>query len=120
MNAALLSEPAADRRNSRRLSCRCRARIRIGKREYAGHVEDISSGGVRIRTLTPIRGTGAVRLMVPDLPPIRGEIRWIEPHRGGVCFSLSIPESALARWVRSRLPTPSPVTQPASVWVRRS
>lgn len=103
MSAAQLKQPAESRRKSPRLNLRCRARIRVGNREYAGYVEDISTGGARIRTLTPVRGTGPVRLIIPDLPPIRGEIRWIEPQGGGVCFSMSVCGTVLAEWARSRL-----------------
>jgi hypothetical protein len=95
--------PAPDRRESPRLNLRCRARIRVGKREYAGYVEDISNGGARIRTLTPIQGIGPVCLIIPDLPPIRGYIRWMEPQSGGVCFSMSVSGSVLAEWARSRM-----------------
>jgi hypothetical protein len=91
------------RRKSLRLSLRCRARIRIGKREYAGYVEDISKSGARISTLTPIRGAGPVCLIIPDLPPMRGLIRWMEPHGGGVCFTMSVCGSALEEWAASRL-----------------
>jgi hypothetical protein len=97
--------PEHSRRKSPRLSLRCRARIRIGKREYAGYIEDISKDGARIRTLTPVRGSGPVCLIIPDLPVTRGHIRWMEPHGGGVCFTMSMCGSALEEWARSRLAT---------------
>lgn len=103
MRAASLDRPGSDRRDCPRRNFRCRARIRIGKREYAGYVEDISNAGARIRTLSPIRGTGPVCLIIPDLPPIRGHIRWTEPRGGGVCFSMSVSGPVLAEWARSRV-----------------
>lgn len=103
MSAESNNTLAPDRRESPRLNLRCRARIRVGKREYAGYVEDISNGGARIRTLSPIRETGPVCLIIPDLPPIRGHIRWMEPQSGGVCFSMSVSGSVLAEWARSRV-----------------
>lgn len=104
MNAPL-RDPFAGRRKSPRLNLRCRARIRIGKREYGGYIENISAGGARIRTLTPIRDFGPVRLILPDLPAMRGDIRWIEPHGAGVCFEISVCASVLKEWARSRLAT---------------
>jgi hypothetical protein len=103
MRTASFDGRAPDRRESPRLNYRCRARIRIGKREYAGYVEDISNGGARIRTLSPIRETGPVCLIMPDLPPLRGHIRWMEAQGGGVCFSMSVCASVLEEWARSRM-----------------
>jgi hypothetical protein len=102
VNAPSLTHGTDSRRRSPRLDLRCRARIRIGKREYAGYVENISKGGARIRTLSPIRGAGPVCLMIPDMPLLRGHIRWMEQQDGGVCFSMSVPDSALEEWARSR------------------
>lgn len=97
------ARPAPTRREFDRLNVRCRARIRIGKREYAGLIENISNGGARIVTLTPIRGLGPVNLRLPDLPPLGGHIRWIEPHGGGVCFELALSEATLDEWAKSRV-----------------
>jgi hypothetical protein len=108
MNAPWLNDPVSDRRKSARLSLRCRARIRIGNRAYAGYIEDISNDGARVRTLTPVHGSGPVCLIIPDLPPMRGHIRWMEPHGAGVCFSMSVCASVLAEWARSRLATADP------------
>lgn len=97
------NEAEPGQRKFPRLDVRCRARIRIGTREYMRFVENISDGGAKIRTLTPIRGSGPVYLVVPDLPPIRGQVRWLEPYRGGVCFSLKLEGSRLRNWARERL-----------------
>ncbi len=102
MRATALHSRALDRRRSPRLDVRCRARIRVGKREYAGFVEDISKDGARISTLTPLRGAGPVCLLIPDLPPIRGLIRWMEPNGCGILFCMSVTEPTLADWARSR------------------
>lgn len=56
MSVASLNSLAPDRRHSERLNFRCRARIRVGKREYAGFVEDISKGGARSERL--VRSAG--------------------------------------------------------------
>lgn len=103
MNLPLATLESCDRRIANRLKLRCRARIRVGKRHYAGYVEDISTCGARIRTLSPIVGTGPVCVVVPDLPPLRGHISWIEPQTGGVCFNISLSPSTLKRWANSRL-----------------
>ena len=46
------------RREFPRLQIDCRARIRIGNRQYAGYLH-ISQGGAKLRTITPIPGSAA-------------------------------------------------------------
>lgn len=94
---------SSNRRRAPRLKLRCRARIRIGERHYAGYVEDISTDGARIRTFTPIAGVGPVCVTVPDLPPLRGHIRWMEPQGGGVCFNMTVCDSVFTEWAKGRL-----------------
>jgi hypothetical protein len=86
-----------------RLSVQARARIRIGKRAYAGHIENISEGGARIVTLTPIRGSGPVTVTVPDLKPLRGELRWSDGCVGGVQFRLKLDPQVLHSWLGLRI-----------------
>ncbi len=92
------------RRNSPRLGVRCRARIRIGKRHYAGFIDNISDGGVKFTTMTPIREAGPVHLIMPDLPPMRGQIRWMESNGAGVCFELKLDSAMLQDWLGARIP----------------
>ena len=91
------------RREFVRLSVQARAKIRIGKRAYAGYVEDISEGGARIVTLTPIRGHGRVTMMVPDLAPLAGDLRWSDGCVGGVQFSLKLDIALLDAWLSRRI-----------------
>lgn len=56
----------------------CRARIRIGTRHYAGYIHNISRGGAKLRTITPIRKLGRVVLRLPDLPPLQCRLRWTD------------------------------------------
>lgn len=79
------------------------ARIRIGKRAYAGYVEDISEGGARIVTLTPIREHGPVTMTVPDLRPIAGDLRWSDGCVGGVQFLLKLDADLLHEWLGRRI-----------------
>jgi hypothetical protein len=86
-----------------RLSVQARARIRIGKRAYAGYIENISEGGARSVTLTPIRESGPVTVTVPDLEPLRGELRWSDGCIGGVQFRLKLDPLVLHRWLSLRI-----------------
>ena len=91
------------RREFERLSVQARAKIRIGKRFYAGYIENISRGGARIVTLTPIRDSGAVTVTVPDLKPLAGELRWSRECAGGVLFRLKLDPQELHQWLSLRI-----------------
>ena len=83
---------------------RCRARIRIGNRAYFGLIANISQGGARIVTETPIRDCGPVRIQLPDLSPLLGEIRWVDGCRAGVQFCLKLDAGTLEQWQQARMP----------------
>ena len=96
------SAVAKQRRRQPRLQVQCCARIRIGNRQYAGYLHDISEAGARLRTITPIRRLGQVVLQLPDLPPIRCELRWTDAYHAGVAFSLILTRSDLSNWIETR------------------
>lgn len=85
------------------MEVRCRARIRIGTRHYFGYLENISEAGAKIVTVTPIRNLGEVLLRIPDLPPVRGEVRWADVVEAGICFSVVLPQEQLREWASGRV-----------------
>jgi hypothetical protein len=90
------------RRQFPRFEVECRARIRIGKRQYAGYLHNISQGGAKLRTITPIHRVGSVVLTLPDLPPLRCNLRWKDSYNAGVMFGTLLSEEELSRWTKSR------------------
>jgi PilZ domain-containing protein len=74
----------------------------IGTRHYAGYLHNISQGGAKLRTITPIRKLGSVLLRLPDLPPLRCTLRWTDAYNAGVAFELAISHADLAEWAKSR------------------
>lgn len=96
------SQASSQRREFPRYEVQCRARIRIGDRQYAGYIHNISQGGARLRTITPIRRIGSVILRMPDLPPLRCKLRWTDSYNAGVAFELRLPEAELQRWAEAR------------------
>jgi len=90
------------RRRYPRFEIRCRARILIGKRHYTGYLHNISRGGAKLRTITPIHRPGKVLLRLPDLPPLRCTLRWTDSYNAGVSFELALTRGELANWARSR------------------
>lgn len=93
--------PVQRRKFSRR-EIQCHARIRIGNRQYAGYLHNISPAGARLRTITAIRKVGHVTLRLPDLPPLRCCLRWSDSHNAGVAFDVELSTADLNRWIRSR------------------
>jgi hypothetical protein len=96
------ARPARQRRQFPRLDVQCRARIVIGRRHYAGYLHNISQGGAKLRTITPIRKIGSVLLRLPDLPPLRCQLRWTDSHNAGVAFELMLSRTVLSKWARER------------------
>lgn len=90
------------RREFARIQILCRARIRIGNRQYAGYLHNISQGGAKLRTLTPIRRPGHVILRLPDLPALRCQLRWTDSYNAGVSFELKLPLELLLEWALTR------------------
>lgn len=95
-------QPAPQRRRFPRLDVQCRARIRIGTRQYAGYIHNISQGGAKLRTISPIRKVGAVILRLPDLPPLRCRLCWMDAYNAGVAFEIALSPAELKRWAQSR------------------
>ena len=92
----------SQRRRFVRIQVQCRARILIGTRHYAGYLDNISRGGARLRTISPIRRIGAVQLRLPDLPPLRCRLCWTDAYHAGVMFEIPLTLDQLRHWVASR------------------
>lgn len=96
------TKSSGQRREFPRYQVQCRARICIGKRHYAGYLHNISQGGAKLRTISPIRRIGEVRLTLPDLPPLRCQLRWTDSYNAGVSFDPSLTIAELAQWAETR------------------
>lgn len=90
------------RRRTPRLDLQCRARIRIGDRQYAGYIHDISRGGAKLRTISPIRKLGTLTLLLPDLPPLRCRLVWTNAYNAGLAFETSLSAAEFRRWAEGR------------------
>ena len=86
-----------------RFAAACPARIRIGTRQYFGYLDNISQGGAKLRTVTAIREPGPVLLRLPDLAPLKCELRWTGEYDAGVAFEPPSSLPQLRRWARTRL-----------------
>ena len=96
------ARPVRQRRRYSRYAVQCRARILIGKRQYAGYIQDISEGGARLRTVSSIRKLGTVLLRLPDLPLIKCQLSWTDAYHAGVVFERRLTKAELRQWVQNR------------------
>lgn len=99
----VLTQDHPRRREFPRFDIHCRARIRIADRQYAGYLHNISQGGAKLRTITPIRKVGNIILRLPDLPPLRCQLRWTDSYNAGVLFASALDEAELSRWAEARV-----------------
>lgn len=90
------------RRKFPRYDVQCRARIRIGSRDYAGYLHNIGQGGAKLRTISPIRKAGKMILRLPDLPARSCELRWTDSYNAGVAFEVAFSRKELSEWARGR------------------
>lgn len=102
LSHAFQEGPVRQRRECPRYGLQCRANIRIGTRHYAGYIHNISQGGAKLRTISSIGRPGDVILKLPDLPPLRCQLRWTDRHNAGVSFDRKLTKIALRRWVDGR------------------
>ena len=96
------TRPVRQRRRFPRFAVQCRARILIGRRQYAGYIHNISEGGAKLRTVSSIRKLGKVVLRLPDLPPIKCRLKWTDTFNAGVVFERRLQKAELRNWIESR------------------
>ena len=97
-----VEEPVKGRRKHPRFEVFCRARVRIGRRQYAAYLHNISEAGAKLRTVSSIRKLGAVTLRLPDLEVLHCRLSWTDNYHAGVTFERPLTKSELANWVTSR------------------
>ena len=95
-------------RRFERKPVRCPVRVRIGNRQYAAYLDNASDGGVKLSTACRIVPADKVVLQIPDLPPLRGELRWASEREAGVAFPLVDGHNPITEWLAGRAPSATP------------
>lgn len=90
------------RRRFERQPVRCPVRVRIGNRQYAAYLDNASDGGVKVSTGSRIIPAEKVVVQIPDLPPIKGELRWARDREAGVAFPLVEGRNLIGEWLERR------------------
>ena len=94
------------RRHLPRIEVRCAGRLTKATESHHVSLLDISQGGARIQIESPVN-RGNVVLILPDLPPLAGVVRWVLGAEAGISFNECISFEPLARWIhasRARYP----------------
>ena len=76
--------------------------LRMAHRVYRGELLDISHSGALATTSPAMPAQGPVTLTLPDLDPIKGQVRWLDDHRVGIFFNTPLSLQALAAWLSRR------------------
>ena len=90
------------RRALPRISVECPGLLSTGLRSTDVVLQDISQGGASLETNKAVADLKNVRLLLPDLPPIAGVVRWVSGTKVGVSFNENIGFEPLARWIQAR------------------
>lgn len=90
------------RRALPRIRVECLGLLSTGFRSIGIALQDISQGGARLEATVEVPDLGKVQLLLPDLPPIAGVVRWISGTKIGVSFNECVPFEQLARWIQAR------------------
>ncbi|WP_344708309.1 PilZ domain-containing protein [Sphingomonas humi] len=93
---------SAEQRRFERHEVRCPVRVRIGNRQYAAWLDNASDGGVKLSTACAIKPAERVILQIPDMPPLKGELRWVAEREAGVAFPLLDGYAPIGDWLKRR------------------
>jgi len=69
---------------------------------YRGELLDISHSGALATTSPAMSAQGPVTLTLPDLDPIKGQVRWLDDQKVGIFFNTPLSLQALAAWLSRR------------------
>ena len=69
---------------------------------YRGELLDISHSGALATTSPAMSAQGPVTMTLPDLDPIKGQVRWLDDQKVGIFFNTPLSLQALAAWLSRR------------------
>jgi len=93
---------ATKRRALPRINVECIGRLSTSLQSMEAVLRDISQGGASLQVEDPVSELSNVQLLLPDLPPVAGVVRWTSGKTVGVSFNGCIAFEQLARWIRVR------------------
>lgn len=78
------------------------ATIRVGARTVAATIRDISQGGIRFESDSPIERGQQVNVTIEGRRSLPGVMRWYADGQGGISFNELLPFSELMDWLKSK------------------
>ena len=90
------------RRTLPRIPVNCRGQLSDGLRFIDIMLRDISQGGASVEASAPISLMSKIVLILPNLPPLMGVVRWNGENTFGISFNECIAFECLARWIHAR------------------
>jgi hypothetical protein len=88
------------RRRLPRVQSQCDVRLRCDSRLYRCALVNISPAGAMIVPRTDVPPSGPVEIMIPDLPKISGQVRWVDGDRVGILFNDLLQLGQLTSWLK--------------------
>jgi len=76
--------------------------LKMADRVYRGELLDISHSGALATTTPALPAQGPVTLTLPDLDPIKGQVRWLDDQKVGIFFNTPLSLQALGAWLSRR------------------
>ena len=88
-----------------RVEVRCLVTVRDGADLHRAWACDISQGGLKIQTKTPLATGADVVVSLPDLEPQPAVVRWSEDGFYGITFNRLLPLATLVAWLQAQRET---------------
>lgn len=85
-----------------RIPVACNLKLQDGAGFHSGRLCNISQGGAAVRTAKPLRGPGSAVLMLPDLPPFKAVVQWMNGDVAGLSFNDDVALGTLVQWIQHR------------------
>ncbi|WP_152569416.1 MULTISPECIES: PilZ domain-containing protein [Sphingomonas] len=100
--AILASDEAGPRPRMPRIEVNTSAYVRDGAATLRLHCADISQGGIKVDTPTPLTPDAEVVVTLPGLAPQPAVVRWATQAAAGISFNTPLPLSELVDWLRTQ------------------
>ena len=91
------------RRSMPRIKASSCAALRVSGRTIPAMLRDISSMGARVTTSRSLEVGALAFIKFPDLPELKGFVRWNENLDSGLVFETPIPIRVISQWIDGRL-----------------
>jgi hypothetical protein len=89
------------RRRLPRIQSSCEVQLSSHPKIYHCTLVNISPAGAMVVPRNDLPPPGPVEISVPDLPKLKGQVRWIDENRVGILFNNLLPLGQLANWLMS-------------------